>query len=81
MTNGVKQCSVLTPTLSSTMFSVMLTDTFQDGGNGIPIRHCFDGKRFGLRRLQAKSKVPSDVLDEFLFTDVKAKDGTMEGKM
>ena len=54
------------------MFSVMLTDAFQDGDNGIPIRYRFDGKLFNLRRLQAKSKVQTGVLD-FLFADDMAK--------
>ena len=57
VTNGVKQGCVLAPTLFSMMFSAMLTATFQDGDNGIPIRYRFDGKLFNLRRLQAKSKV------------------------
>ena len=55
------------------MLSVMLTDAFQDGDNGIPIRHRFDGKLFNLRRLRAKSKVQTEVLDEFLFADDMAK--------
>ena len=46
VTNGVKQGCVLTSTLFSMMFSVMLTDAFQDGDNGISIRYRFDGKRF-----------------------------------
>ena len=49
MTNGVKQGCVLASTLFSMMFSAMLTDAFQDGDNGIPIRHRFDGKLFNLR--------------------------------
>ena len=69
VTNGVKQGCVLASTLFSMMFSAMLTDTFQDGDNGIPIRYRFDGKLFNLRRLQAKSKVQIEVLDEFLFAD------------
>ena len=48
----------------------MLTDAFQDGDNGIPIRYRFDGKLFNLRRLQAKSKVQTEVLDEFLFAEM-----------
>ena len=48
------------------MFSPMLTDTFQDGDNGIPIRYRFVGKLFNLRRLQAKSKEQTEVPDEFL---------------
>ena len=47
----------------------MLTDAFQDGGNGIPMRYRFDGKLVNLRRLQAKSKVQIEVLGEFLFAD------------
>ena len=55
VTNGVKQGCVLASTLFSMMFSAMLTDAFQEGDNGIPIRYRFDGKLFNLRRLQAKS--------------------------
>ena len=39
VTNGVKQGCVLASTLLSMMFSAMLTDAFQDGDNGIPIRY------------------------------------------
>ena len=55
VTNGVTQGCVLASTLLSMIFSAMLTDAFQDGDNGIPIRYRFDGKLFTLRRLQAKS--------------------------
>ena len=54
VTNGVKQGCVLAATLFSMMFSVMLSDAFQDGDKGIPIRYHFDGKLFNLRKLQAK---------------------------
>ena len=64
VTNGVMQGCVLAPTLFSMMFSAMLTDAFQDGDNGIPIRYGFDGKLFNIRRLQAISKVQKEVLDE-----------------
>ena len=56
------------------MFSAMLTDAFQDGDNGLPIRYRFDG-------LQAKSKVQTEVLDEFLFADDMAKGAPTEEKM
>ena len=81
MTNGVKQGCVLASTLFRMMFSAMLTDAFQDGDNGIPIRYRFDGKLFNLRRLQAKSKVQTEVLDEFLFADDMAKCAPTEEKM
>ena len=81
VTNGVKQGCVLASTLFSMMFSAMLTDAFQDGDNGIPIRYRFDGKLFNLRRLKAKSKVQTEVLDEFLFADDMAKGAPTEEKM
>ena len=80
VTNGVKQGCVLASTLFSMMFSAMLTDAFQDGDNGISIRYRFDGKLFNLRRLQAKSKVQLEVLDEFLFADDMAKGAPTEEK-
>ena len=36
---------------------------------GFPIRYRFDGNIFNLRRLQAKPKVQTDVLDELLYAD------------
>ena len=81
VTNGVKQGCVLASTLFSMMFSAMLTDAFQDCDNGIPIRYRFDGKLFNLRRLQAKSNVQTEVLDEFPFADDMAKGAPTEEKM
>ena len=80
VTNGIKQGCVLASTLFSMMFSAMLTDAFQDGDNDIPIRYRLDGKLFNLRRLQAKSKVQTEVLDEFLFADDMAKGAPTEEK-
>ena len=81
VTNGVMQGCVLASTLFSMMFSAMLTDAFQSGDSGIPIRYRFDGKLFNLRRLQTKSRVQTEVLDEFLFADDMAKDAPTEEKM
>ena len=81
VTNGVKQGCVLASTLFSMMFSAMLTAAFQDGENGIPIRYRFDGKFFNLRRLHAKFKMQTEVLDEFLFADDMAKGAPTEEKM
>ena len=55
------------------MVSAMLTDAFQDCDDGFPIRYRLDGKLFNLRRLQAKSKAQTDVLDELLYADDIAK--------
>ena len=76
MTNGVKQGCVL----FTMMLTAMFIDAFQDGDNGIPIRYCFDGKLYNLKRLQAKLKVQTEVLDEFLFADDLAKGAPTEEK-
>ena len=81
VTNRVKQDCVLASTLFSMMFSAMLTDAFQGGDNGMPIRYRFDGKCFNLKRLQAKSKMQTEVLDVFLFADDMAKGAPTEEKM
>ena len=62
VTNGVKQGCVMAPTLFSMMFSAMLMNAFQDSDTDFPIRYRFDGNIFNLRRLQAKTKVQTDVL-------------------
>ena len=67
VTNGVRQGCVMAPTLFSMMFSAMLMDAFQDSDTGFPIRYRFDDNIFNLRRLQAKTKVQDDVLDEPLY--------------
>ena len=56
----------MAPTLFSMMFSAMLIDAFQDADAGFPIRNRFDGKLLNLRRLQAKSKMQTDVIDKEL---------------
>ena len=77
--NEVKQGFVLASTLFSMMFSATHTDALKDGDKGIPIR--YDGKLFNLRRLQTKSKVQTEVLDELLFPDDMAKGAPTEDKM
>ena len=59
----------------------MLTDAFQDGDNGISIRYRFNGKLYNSRRLQAKSKIQTDVVDELLFAGNIAKDAPTEKEM
>ena len=80
VTNGVKQGCVLAPTLFSMMFSAMLMGAFQDSDTGFPIRYRFDGNIFNLRRLQAKTKVQTDVLDELLYADDMDKNANTEAK-
>ena len=47
----------------------------------MPIRYRFDGKLFNLRWLEAKFKVQTEVLHEFLFADDMAKGAPTEDKM
>ena len=49
--------------------------------DGFPISYRFDGKLFIIRRLQDKSKVQTDVLDELLYADDTAKNASTERKM
>ena len=83
VTNAVTQGYALASLLFSILFSAMLTDAFQDADNGIhvPIGYRFDGKFFNLRRLQAKSKVQTEVLDECLFADDMAKGSPTDEKI
>ena len=81
VTNGVKQGCVMVPTLFSMMFSAMLTYAFQDVDAGFPIMYRFDGRLLNLRRLQAKSKVQTDVVDKLLCVDDLAENAKSEEKM
>ena len=78
VTNGVKQACVMASTLFSMMFSAMLTYAFQGVDAGFPIRYRFDGKLLNLRRLQAKSKVQTDVVDKLLYADDLAENAKSE---
>ena len=62
-------------------FSAMLMDVFQDSGTGFPIRYLFAGNIFNLRRLQAETKLQTDVLDELLCGDDMDKNARSEAKM
>ena len=81
VSNGVKQRCVLAPTLFSLMFSAMLTDAFKVMDIGIGIRWRFDGSIFNLRRLQAKTKVQSDTINDLLFAHDCALNATPEANM
>ena len=80
VTNGVKQGCVMAPILFSMMFSAMLTDAFQGVDAGFTIRYRFDGKLLNLRRLQAKSKVQTNVVDKLLYADDLAEKCQIRGE-
>ena len=81
VTNGVKQGCVLAPTLFSLVFSAMLTNAFRDDDVGIDLKYRTDGKLFNLRRLQAKTKVKTDIIRDFLFADDCALNAGSEADM
>ena len=62
------------------VFSAMFTDALRDVDAGFPIRYHFDGKLPNLRRLQAKSKVQTDVVDKLLYADDLAENAKSEEK-
>ena len=81
VSNGVKQGCVLTPALFSIMISAMLTDDFRDTGVGIGINYHTYSSVFNLRRLQAKTKVTSDTVNDFLYADDSALNAASEADM
>ncbi|XP_076469457.1 uncharacterized protein LOC143299851 [Babylonia areolata] len=81
VSNGVKQGCVLAPTLFSLMFSALLTDAFRDADVGIGIGYHTDGSLLNLRRLQAKTKVRTDTINDFLFAGDCALNTASEADM
>ena len=67
-------------TMFSMMFSAMLMNAIQNSDTGFPFRYRFDGNICNLRRLQAKTKVQTDVLDELLYADDIDKNASSEAK-
>ena len=63
------------------MFYAMLMDALRGSDTGFPMRYRFDGNLFNLTRLQAKTKVQTDVLDELLFADDMDKNASSEANM
>ena len=80
VSNGVKGC-VFAPTVFSLMFSAMLTGAFKRTEIRIGIRLHFVGSVLNLRRLQAKTKVQSDTINDLLFSDDCAVNATSEANM
>ena len=48
---------------------------------GFPFWYRFDGNVFNLRRLEAKTKLQTDVLDELLYANDMDKNASSEAKM
>ena len=63
------------------MFHTMSMDVFHDSDTGCPIRYRFDGNILNLRRLQAKTKVQTDVLEKLLYVDDMYKNAYSEAKL
>ena len=80
ITNEVKQGWVLASTLFSIVFSVMLFEAFSSSDTGIDIRYCTDRSVFNFRRLQAKTKVKTDIVNKFLFANNCALNATTKAK-
>ena len=69
------------PDFLSIVFSAMLFDAFNGLDNGIDIRYHTNSSVFNLRRLQAKTKVKTDIVNKFLFTDNCARNATTKANM
>ena len=67
--------------LFSMIFSAMLTDDFHECDDGFSVRYRVDGKMFNLRRIQVKSKVQTEVVDERLYADGMAQNVSTERKV
>ena len=59
----------------------MLFGAFSGSDNGIDIRYRSDTSVFNLKRLQAKTKVNMDVVNEFLFADDCAVNATTKANL
>ena len=59
----------------------MVFGAFDGSDNGIDIWHHNDSSVFNLRRLQAKTKLKTDIVLEFLFADDCAPNATTKANM
>lgn len=69
VTNGTKKGCVFALTLSSSVFSLILLDTFHDLDKGVYIQFSSDGGLFNIRPLQSRSKTLSMLIRDLLYAD------------
>nr|VZH99574.1 unnamed protein product [Spirometra erinaceieuropaei] len=81
VTNGVKQCCLMAPTLFSLIFSAMLMDAYRDERLGIRIAYRTDGHLLNQRRMHFQSRVSTTTVHELLFADDCALNTTSEEEM
>ena len=69
--NGVKQSCVLSLTLFSIFFSLMLKQVIEDldDDGSVYIRYHIDGSLFNLKRLHAQTKALKQLFRDLLFAD------------
>ena len=70
--NGVKQGSVLAPTLFSIFLSAMLDEAFRDTGDGIYIQSRQSADLFNVAHFRAKTNTTRILMKELLFADDSA---------
>ncbi|KAK2150129.1 hypothetical protein NP493_2854g00014 [Ridgeia piscesae] len=72
VTNGVKQCCVLVPTLFSIFLSAMLDEAFRDMGDGVYIQSRQNADLFYVAHFRTKTKTTRVLMRELLFADDSA---------
>ncbi|BHF60177.1 hypothetical protein SprV_0100314000 [Sparganum proliferum] len=81
VTNGVKQCCVLEPTLFSVMFSPILTDAYRDERPGIRIAYRSNGHLLNHLMMYFQLGASATSVHEILCANDCALDATSEGDM
>ncbi|BHF73694.1 hypothetical protein SprV_0401677600 [Sparganum proliferum] len=81
VSNGVKQCCVLEPTLLSFILTAMQMDVYLNERPGIRIAYRTDGHLLNHWRVYFQSRVSTTTVHELLFTDDCTLNITSEGDM
>ena len=69
VTNGVKQCWFLAPTLVSIFLSAMFDEAFRDIGDGVYIQSRQSADLFNAVHFRAKTKTTQILMRELLFAE------------